>query len=239
MLKVTNLDRLSAHGLELSGISFTIKRGETVVIVGPNGAGKSALLETIAATERPYEGQVLVNHFDTRREPDKAKLQFGYVPSPFEPELYLTGFEYLHLAGAFHHLAGPNRIKRILELAKLFRAETELYSLLERGEAALWQRIGLMASLLHEPPLLLWDEPTAHLDETGRHTVVALLKDRASRGASALVATNDLALAEQIADRLIILVDGQLVGEGTLTQLSHHLGAKVKDLPALYDRLLP
>lgn len=230
----------------LRDVSFSLAKGEVIVIIGPNGSGKSLLCRVIADPDIRLSGEITVNHFSSQREPGKVKLQIGYATTSNQIEPYLTGFEYLEMIGSFYHLAPAARQSRILALAQQFRCLDQLYTLGERLSAAEAQKIGLMASLLAEPTLLVWDEPTQFLDETSRQAVLNELKAALKAGASAVVATNDLALAQTIADRIIVLDRGQMVTEGTPSQLeqlarstsSGPAGAHQKNLAAAFEHLL-
>src|SRR5665213_1544685 len=138
----------------LSDISLEVTKGELVAIVGPNGAGKSLLLRTIADPDIRFDGDIIVNHFHNRTEPTKAKIQIGYSSPSLGIEKHLTGFEYLELIGSFYQLSGRARVDRITTLAQKFHCLDGLYTLLERQSPALHQKVWLMSSLLHQPPLL-------------------------------------------------------------------------------------
>jgi ABC-2 type transport system ATP-binding protein len=223
---------------QLNDISFEAEKGEILAVIGRNGAGKSLLLRAIADPDIRFRGEITVNHFQSRREAEKVKLQIGYAAQELHLEPYLTGFEYLELIGSFYHLSSSLRVNRILELARKFRCLDGLYSLLERQGPALQQKVGLISSLLHQPPLIIWDEPLLLLDQTAREAALGELKSEVAKGATALIATNDLGLAEMVGDRVIVLDHGQLVTEGTFAQLQHLTGAHKTDLVTIFDHLV-
>lgn len=237
MLKVAHLQRLRHIGHELVDVSFSVDKNETVAVVGPNGAGKSVLLSTIADPAHAA-GEVHINHFNAKTEPEKARLHLGYLPHPVILEPYLTAFEYLHLVGSLYHLSPTTRTERILQLAQELGCVHFLYTLLERLGPALHQKIGLMAALIHQPSVIILDEPTANLDPTGEEQVAQLLTAVVRKGSSLVFATNNLAFAQAVADRIIIFDQGQVTAEGTLAQLHHQMRSKEKDLRSIYHHAL-
>lgn len=222
----------------LSDVSLEVQPGEVVVVIGPNGSGKSRLLRTIADPDSRFDGEIIVHHFHSRTEPEKVKLQIGYASLDSKPEPYLTGFEYLELIGAFYHLAPKLRIERILELGRQFNCLDQLYGLIERQSQATIQKIRLIASLIHQSPLLVWDEPLLFLDPTSQEKVLVELKKEVARGAAVLVATNDLSLAQKIADQIVVLDHGQITTIGSVAQLQNQVGEQKKDLSAVFKNLV-
>lgn len=238
MLKLHRVSVTSGFTSGLHDISLTVDPGEIVAIIGRNGSGKSLLARVIADPDIRFDGEITINHFNARKERDKAKLQVGFAASSHETEPYLTGFEYLEMIGSFCHLSAADRHQKILSLARKFRALDELYTLGERQSPATMQKISLIASLLASPPILVWDEPTQFLDEFGRQAAVSELLAAIKAGGCAVVATSDLMLAEAVADRIIVLDHGQLLTEGTPSQLEHLAGTHKKDLAAAFAHLL-
>jgi len=236
MLKVEHLESLRYLGQPLLDISFTVADGEILVLLGPNGAGKSQLLEAVAAPDETSRGQILVNHFNARTDPDKARVHLGYLPSPVAVEPYLTGFEYLQLVGSIYHLSPKVRTASILQLANKLGCSHQLFTLMERLGPAARQKVGLLAALIHKPSVLVLDEPTEHLDATGQHLVQEQLIEFSRQGGAVLLATNDLTLAEQVADRLLLIDQGQSLAEGTATQLHHQFKSNDKSVLGLYQQ---
>lgn len=221
MLKVRGLT-VQRSNLELTNLSFDVNRGDILALIGPNGCGKSAILELIADPDSSYNGTISLNHFSSRENGDRYKTQLGYLPQHFLPPLHLTGYEFLEMVGSLYYLDKKNRDDRIFIMSKEFNCDQQLYRVIEHLSSADRQRIGLMATLLAEPPLLIWDEPTTFLDYETLAAAKLALKKRVASGGAAVVATNDLKLAETVASRIMILDDGQVVAEGTIAELSHH-----------------
>lgn len=239
MLKVRSLSVLRHANEELVNVGLEIDRGEVTVVIGPNGSGKSLLCRAVSSSETDYTGEVLINHYSMKSDPEKAKLHIGYLPSDFLPEMHLTGIEYLELVGSFYQLSPKLRLERILATAEMLNCKDQLYSLNERLPRAFHQRLGLIASLIHQPSVLIWDDPWAFLDETAKQASLELLDQHLERGGCALIATNDLDLAEQVANKLIIINDGQIMADGSLSQLLNQFKPERRTLKDLYLKLFP
>lgn len=229
MLKVRNL---------FSAISFEVGNGQILGVVGPNGSGKSELLQNIATPGLAENGEIIIQHCNSAEEPDKARQLLGYLPNPVALEPHLTGVEYLELIANFYDLAPKQRLKRILELAELLGCRQSLYTLVERLSLAERQKIGLVAALLHEAPLLLLDEPWLHLDWPSQKIVCELLLMLAKKGKSIVIASNDLGKVEIMADEIIFLEDGAVRARGTLEQLAKQTQTKSKSLLMVWENLM-
>jgi len=239
MLKVRSLSVLRRAEEELVNINLEVARGECLVVVGPNSSGKSLLVRTIATAESDYSGDIMINHYHAKTESAKAQLHLGYLSSNLVPEPHLTGLEYLEMVGAFYGLSPKIRLERILILAERFACKDYLYTLNERLGKAFHQRIGIIASLLHQPDVLIWDEPIVFLDESARVAAITLLQEHLKRGGTVLVSTNDLELAELIGDQILIMQEGQVVAQGTLNQLCNQFKPEHKSLRDIYHHLFP
>lgn len=236
MLKVTNLSA-ELNNVRLRGISFEVGKGQILGIIGPSGAGKSALLKAIATPGLAEAGQVKINHFDLETEGAKAQQLLGYLPNPPLVDQHLTGVEYLELIASLYDLSPKRRLERILELAEILDCRESLYSLSERLSLAEQQKIAIIAALLHEPTVVVLDEPWLHLDWNGQKALTRLLEALAKKGRSLVVASNDLAKIEITSDEILILDDGQRLAQGTLEELTKQSRAKTKSLFAVWESL--
>ncbi|HUD20930.1 MAG TPA: ABC transporter ATP-binding protein [Candidatus Saccharimonadales bacterium] len=237
MIKVEDLTYNDLAYNELNGVSFALDKGKTGVAIGPNGCGKSLLLKAIAEPHLDYSGRVIVSNFKAKSEPEKAKAVVGYLPKQVHPDGFLTAFELLETIAAFYQISPKERQEKILKLANELYCGDELYTLLERQGSALHQRVGIIASLIHQPSVLLWDEPLTNLDYRCQQAVLGLLKSAVAHGATVLIATNDLRLAEELADKIIVLRDGQIVAEGTMKQIHNQVRSPKADLESVYEHL--
>lgn len=225
ILEVEDAKR-AIHGARLlAGIDLKVARGEIVVVLGPNGAGKSSLLRAIVGRLRLDAGHVRVGGVDPLREAG-ARLRIGWVPQETALLPELTVAENLRLWGAVAGVANPNleaAVTRALEWIDLASRRDVRVRTLSGGQK---RRVHVAASTLHEPDLLLLDEPTVGLDAPARAGVQEMLRGFRSRGAGVLLATHDFSEAADVADRLVILMDGRVRAEGSSSSILEH--AKVE-----------
>lgn len=237
MLKIRQLTVFDRAIPILTNVSLEIKRGEIVAVVGPNNSGKSAMLETIAGGIKQFEGEIRVGSYSLKNE-DKAKTQIGYLASPVALESYLTGLEWLEVVGTAYHLAPAKRIENILALAESLSCKDDLYTIIDNTDESVRQKIGLIAAVLHRPPVQLLDEPISNLDPTAQQEVSMLIRQMASEGAAILLATNNLGWVEQVAEKFVILTAGEIVAEGSLSQLKNVARSDSRALNAIYHNIL-
>ncbi len=236
MLKARGLSYEKLSG-GLTDINLDVDKGEVLVLVGPNGCGKSLIIERLADPDSEYSGSISAYHFQSRSDAEKYRSQIGYLPQSFLPPLHLTGYEYLDIIGALYYLEPSSRTEKIIGLAKNLNCSRGLYTVMERVSLATRQRIGLIATLLAEPPILLWDEPLQYLDSHGQSVALDQLNRHIGNNGCAVIATNDLLFAEQIGNYFCIIDEGRIIAEGTLGELTHQAQSK-KDLTDIYHRLL-
>jgi ABC-2 type transport system ATP-binding protein len=214
-------ERTVLHGVELA-----LRPGEFVGLAGPNGSGKSSLLRILAAVDQPKSGSVRVHGQDSSTR--AARQQLGFVPEdcPSPPEL--TGRDALELCGALHRLARRERRTRAehwLERVGLRDASQRKLGAYSRG---MRRRLGLAAALLHEPSVLLFDEPTAGLDAQGFEVFESVLGEARARGTTLLVCSHVLTDLQRNCDRLAVLLDGRIAALGPPLELIAKLGPRAR-----------
>jgi heme ABC exporter ATP-binding subunit CcmA len=197
----------------LRGVSLMIPAGATVALLGPNGAGKTTLLRILATLARPSAGEVTIDGLDLRRDAQDIRRRIGYLGH--QPMLYeeLTAEENLDFFARMYGVQNRQaRVSALLERVGLRSKAKDHVRDLSRGQT---QRLALARALLHEPSLLLLDEPDSGLDEQGVALLEEILRERADAGHTAIFTTHDLALGLRIADRAVALVAGRVTYDGT------------------------
>lgn len=215
------------------GIDLTAPPGEVTALVGPNGAGKTTLLLVLATLLVPDAGDVRVAGFDPVTEPDGVRARMGWAPDVFGLYDNLTAREYLQFVGEAYRLGRPRARQRageLLELARLPEYADRPVHTLSRGQK---QRLGLVRALVHEPQVLLLDEPASGLDPRSRVELRALLRTLAGQGVAVLVSSHLLGDLEELADRVVFVDAGATVGEHRLDQLPAGAHARPWRLRAL------
>jgi len=216
MLHVSNISKQFGAHQVLDDISLSVPDGSICALIGPNGSGKTTLTKIIAGLLQPTAGTVTIAGADIVRDPITAKAQLGYIPDNPEAWGKMTGRELLHFVGALYGMTPAARAQRIEELLPIFALtdiadrDFEQYS---RGNR---QKFSILTALLHEPKLLLIDEPIVGLDPESVSILEHLLVDFAAKGGSVLITTHTLLVAEHIADRVGILAHGSLLAADTV-----------------------
>jgi len=223
---------LTARGLEkrygstvaLGGVDLEVGEGELVGLLGPNGAGKSTLVKIACGLVRPTRGRAEVR--GARAGSRDAKRQLGYLAELFRFPGWYSANELLglhqRLAGS---AGGAQERTELLELVGLSEARDRRVEQMSKG---MQQRLGLAQALVGSPPLLLLDEPTSALDPVGRRTVRLLLEELQRRGTSVLLNSHLLSEVELVCDRVVILLRGSVVTEGSPADLSKPRGIEIE-----------
>lgn len=242
MIRASHVTKTFAGRTALHGLSFEIERGEIVGLLGPNGAGKTTALRILAGYFPPTGGSVRIDDRDLLDDPIPLKRRIGYLPEhcALPPELRVN--EYLRYTAALHGVGWRGRRRQVAETRArcgLDAVGRRLNRQLSRGFR---QRVGLAAALVHQPDVLLLDEPTIGLDPAQSREVRGLIRGLAGRH-TVLLSTHLLAEAEALCDRLFILHEGRLIASGTAAELRRRSGrslrvvAEVRAREGLTERL--
>ena len=211
---VQNTSKLYAKQKALNNVSFEIPSGEIVGFLGPNGAGKSTMMKIITAYISKTEGKVTVNDFDVDTNPLDVKRSIGYLPehNPLYLDLYIK--EYLKFHADIHKVT-KERINEIIELVGLTPEQHKKISQLSKGYR---QRVGLAAALLHDPEVLILDEPTTGLDPNQLADIRNLIKE-IGKTKTVLLSTHIMQEVEAMCSRVIIINKGEIVADKKLEEL--------------------
>jgi ABC-2 type transport system ATP-binding protein len=227
-LAARSLTKRYGNRLALSDVSFELHAGELVAIIGPNGAGKTTLLSILAGVIGQTAGEL-------RTEPRGAR--FGWVPQ--QPALYskLSVAENLTLFARLERLADPDAaVARMLAQTGLQGRAGDEVGRLSGGNR---QRVNIAIGLLCEPPALLLDEPSSSLDPRQREVLWEFIGGLAGRGTTVVYSTHNVAEAERYADRVLVLADGELLFDGTPSELEQTVGGqRARDFESAFVRFL-
>lgn len=213
MLQIKNIVKKFGSFTAVNRINVHINQGELYGFLGPNGAGKTTTIKMIAGIYAPTSGSISINGIDISKDPVKAKLQIGYVPD--QPYLYdkLTGREFLYFSGGLYNLDKKTIQHKIDELVDLLKIENWLDKRTEEYSQGMRQRITIASALLHDPKLIVLDEPMIGLDPQSAVLVKKILNQKVSEGASVFVSTHSLSFAEEICSRIGIIKAGTIIYE--------------------------
>ncbi len=220
MIEAIGLTKIFNEFTAVSDLSFTIAPGEIYGLLGPNGSGKSTTMRMILGLLKPTSGTARIMGYDIIKEPVKAKMNIGYVPEePVLPER-LTGWEFVnYMADIWRIPRDERRESEITELMELLDIADAADDLIETYSKGMSRKVNLVAALIHRPKVLILDEMQAGIDPRGAATIKEIINGMKDRGASILISTHVLEIAERICDRVGILKEGQLIAEGSMEQL--------------------
>jgi ABC-2 type transport system ATP-binding protein len=223
-LRVDNVTRHFGTLPAVDGLTLEVHAGEILGFLGPNGAGKTTTLRICSGLVRADAGDVFVSGKSISREPLEARARFGLVPD--RPFLYerLTAREFLEFVAALYELEPDVAMPRAEALIERLALTEQADDLIETYSLGMRQKVAVAAAMLHEPALLMLDEPLAGLDPRASRALKDLLREHAERGAGVLVSTHLLDVAERLCDRVAILHHGRKVSEGSFAELREGRG---------------
>jgi ABC-2 type transport system ATP-binding protein len=215
----------------VDGIDLTVRRGELYALLGPNGAGKTTTLRMVTGLLAPDAGQVEVLGVDLARDPSAAKQKMAYLPD--DPMLYgkLKPTEYLEFVAGLWGIAAEEAEPRARSLLDWLDLTKHAHELTEGFSRGMKQKLALAGALIHEPELLILDEPLTGLDAAAARQVKDLLVSHVAKGGTVILTTHILEVAERLAQRIGIIRQGRLIAEGTLAELRERtLGGSLEDV---------
>src|SRR6478609_3819665 len=219
MIRFDNVSKSYGTKKAVEGLTLHVPAGELFAFLGPNGAGKTTTIKMLCGLLFPTTGSVSVGGFDLRAQGDHARALVSYVPD--QPFLYekLTGREFLRFTADLYAMPAAKADAKIEEVIDLFHLEEFVDDLTERYSHGMRQRTVFAAALVHEPKLLIADEPTVGLDPKSVRELKTLLRKLADDGTTVFLSTHTLDIAQELADRIGIIDRGRLLGCGTMTDL--------------------
>jgi len=219
LIETRDLIKRYGDKVAVNNISFDVYGGEVFGFLGPNGAGKTTTLKMIVGLLLPTSGTVKVAGYDVQGQSMLAKASSGYVPDT--PNLYakLTGRELLRFVGDLYNLDRAQAARRIDELLRMFELLNAAEDTVDSYSHGMQQKASLAAALMHDPRILVLDEPTVGLDPKSARLIKDILRQLADRGAAVMLSTHILEIAERMCDRIGIINKGQLIAVGSMDEL--------------------
>jgi ABC-2 type transport system ATP-binding protein len=214
-----SFDRPAVDGLDLS-----IRRGEFYTLLGPNGAGKTTTLRMVVGLLRPDAGSIAILGIDALARPVAAKQVMAWISD--EPMIYdkLTPFEYLEFVGGLWGIDAAYAEARARGLIGWLGLEAHAHQRCERFSKGMRQKVALAGALVHEPRIIILDEPFTGLDAGSARQVKTVLREHVAAGGTVVMTTHILEVAERMADRIGVIVRGRLIAQGTLEELRRQAG---------------
>jgi len=237
MLKLTNLTKKFGNFIAVNNINLEINAGDFFGFLGPNGAGKTTTIKMITGLYAPTNGTVHIGGFDIQKNHIEAKQLIGYIPD--QPFLYekLTGREFLYFCGGLYKIEKSILKKIIDETIDQLKIEQWVDKRTEEYSQGMKQRIAIASALLHNPKLLVVDEPMIGLDPQSALVVKNVLRQKASEGIAIFMSTHSLNVAEEVCSRIGIIKDGQMIFEDRKIVVEQIIGTDHEDLESLFLHL--
>ncbi len=215
----SDLRRTFGHHDALNGISLDVRPGELFGFLGPNGAGKTTTIRILTGLLLPSSGTVRVAGYDAVRDPFEVKRRIGYVPDRVFLYEKLTGTEFLEFVGHLHDRSESEVRESAAPFVERFDLAPWIHELIESYSHGMRQKLALTAALLHDPAVLILDEPMVGLDPRSSRRVKELLQEFAASGRTVFLSTHTLEVAEALCSQVAIIQNGRILTQGTLDDL--------------------
>ena len=218
-------------------VSLDVPRGRIHGFLGPNGAGKTTTIKMIAGLLKPTAGRVVVNGHDLAKDPEAAKASLGFIPD--RPFIYekLTAAEFLRFHAGLYGMDGNGTGARVREMLELFELERWENELVESFSHGMKQRLVMSAAFLHRPQAVLVDEPMVGLDPRGARLIKNVFRRMSEHGVAILMSTHTLEVAQEMCDRISIILKGRIIAEGTVDELRRLAGSQDEQLTPVFLKL--
>ena len=219
MLKIENLTKTYGEKLAVDNLSLHIQKGEIYGFIGHNGAGKTTTLKASVGILNFDSGEIFIDGISIKDEPIKCKEILAYIPD--NPDLYefLTGMQYLNFIADVFKIDSKTRSERIKNYAEKFEIYGNLGDLISSYSHGMKQKLAIISALIHEPNLIIMDEPLVGLDPKAAHILKQLMRETCDKGGAIFFSTHILEVAEKLCDKVAIIREGKLIKSGTMEEV--------------------
>lgn len=219
MLKIEHLTKIYGDKKAVDDLSLHIKPGEIYGFIGHNGAGKTTTLKACCGILQYDSGEITVDGVSMKKEPITCKSKIAYIPD--NPELYefMTGVQFLNFIADIFKVSTTDRKERIKKYADAFEITADLNQSVSAYSHGMKQKLAIISALLHEPKLVIMDEPFVGLDPKATHLLKEIMKDMCSKGAAVFFSTHVLDVAEKLCDKVAVIKGGKLIRFGTMEEV--------------------
>ncbi|WP_010296831.1 ABC transporter ATP-binding protein [Clostridium senegalense] len=220
MLKINNLSKAYIGGKKaVDNVSIQVENGEIFGFIGHNGAGKTTTIKSIVGILDFEEGDILIDNISIKEKSLECKKIMAYIPD--NPDLYdaLTGIQYLNFIADIYGVSKKEREERIKEYSEKFEITASLGDLIASYSHGMKQKLAIISALIHEPKLLVLDEPFVGLDPKAAHTLKGIMKELCLNGHSIFFSTHVLEVAEKLCDKIAIIKGGKIVANGPVNEV--------------------
>lgn len=219
MLDIKNLTKTYGDKKAVDSLSLHIAPGEIYGFIGHNGAGKTTTLKSVAGILQFDEGEIKIGGVSVKENPIECKKMLAYIPD--NPDIYefMTGIKYLNFVADIFGVGAKEREERIRKYADLFELTKDLAEPVSSYSHGMRQKLAVVSAWLHEPKLILMDEPFVGLDPKAAHTLKEMMREFCSKGNAIFFSTHVLEVAEKLCDKVAIIKNGRLIRSGTMEEV--------------------
>lgn len=219
MLRIENLTKIYGEKKAVDNLSLHIFPGEIYGFIGHNGAGKTTTIKSCCGILKFDEGEVYINGKSVKTDPIEVKKQIAYIPD--NPDLYefMSGIKYLNFVADVFGVSASDRQERIRKYGDMFELTGDLGQPISAYSHGMKQKLAIISALIHEPKLVIMDEPFVGLDPKAAHTVKTIMRDMCDNGAAVFFSTHVLEVAEKLCDKVAIIKAGKLIKSGTMDEV--------------------
>lgn len=219
MLKIDHFTKTYGDKKAVDDLTLHIQRGEIYGFIGHNGAGKTTTLKSVAGIMQFDSGEILIDGTSIQRDPIGCKKKMAYIPD--NPDLYefMTGMQYLNFVGDIFAIPAAQRKQRIEALADTFELTGDLNQPISAYSHGMKQKLAIISAWIHEPKLILMDEPFVGLDPKASHILKGMMREVCNQGGAIFFSTHVLEVAEKLCDKVAIIKGGKLVRSGTMEEV--------------------
>ncbi len=219
MLRIEHLTKRFGQKVAVSDLSLHIESGEIYGFIGHNGAGKTTTIKSCVGLLKFDEGEIYINGVSVKNDPLKCKQMIAYIPD--NPDLYefMTAIKYLNFVADVYQVSSKDREERIAKYADMFGLTSELANPIGNYSHGMKQKLAIISALIHDPKLIIMDEPFVGLDPKATYEVKELMKSLCKEGTAFFFSTHVLEVAEKLCDHIAIIKEGKLVIDGTVEEV--------------------
>ena len=214
IIKINNLTKDYGNGKGIFDVTFTIKKGEIFGFLGPNGAGKTTTLKSVVGILPFDEGDIFIDGKSIKKNPLECKKEMAYIPDNPDLYEYLTGIQYLNFVADVYQVSKNDREARIAKFADMLELTDDLAQPISAYSHGMKQKLAVISAFIHNPKLIIMDEPFVGLDPKASHLLKQLMKEHCQQGGAIFFSTHVLEVAEKLCDRIAIIKQGKLIISG-------------------------
>jgi ABC-2 type transport system ATP-binding protein len=219
MLKIEHLTKIYGDKKAVDDLSLEINAGEIYGFIGHNGAGKTTTLKSVVGILKFEKGEIYIDGVSVKDNTIACKKNIAYIPD--NPDLYefMTGIQYLNFIADIFGVSAEEREKRISELADMLELTSDLGSSISSYSHGMKQKLALISAWIHQPKLIIMDEPFVGLDPKASHAMKKMMRESCDKGAAIFFSTHVLEVAEKLCDKIAIIKEGKLIKSGTMEEV--------------------